>query len=45
MNMGEEICVVRLKKATRRRLREFGRKGDTYDDIVARLMDARGATR
>lgn len=37
--MVEEICVIRLKRKTRERLREFGKKGDTYDDIVTKLMD------
>jgi len=39
------ICVVRLKKKTRSRLREFGKKGDTYDDIITKLMDEVGRTR
>lgn len=38
MNM-EEICVIRLKKKTRGRLRGFGKKGDTYDDIITKLME------
>lgn len=37
--MGEEICVIRLKKSTRGRLKKFGQKGDTYDDIMTKLMD------
>ena len=39
MNMVEETCVIRLKRRTRERLRGFGKKGDTYDDIITKLMD------
>lgn len=35
----EEICVIRLKKQTRGRLKELGKKGDTYDDIIANLIE------
>ena len=37
--MKETICVIRLEKETRDRLKEFGKKGDTYDDIMVQLMD------
>lgn len=40
----EEICVIRLRKQTRKRLKEFGKKGETYDDIVMRLMDKTSGT-
>jgi len=33
------------KKATRERIREFGKKGDTYDDVVMKLMDEEGRRR
>lgn len=37
--MLEEICVIRLRKQTRERLKEFGKKGDTYDNIIANLIE------
>jgi hypothetical protein len=41
--MKEEITIIRLKKSTRERLKKFGQKGDSYDDIVTNLMDEVGA--
>src|SRR5581483_2661105 len=37
-NMGE-ITTVPLTKATRDRLRALGKKGETYDELLNRLMD------
>lgn len=37
--MREGVTIVRVKKVTRERLREFGKKGDTYDDIITKLMN------
>lgn len=34
-----ETVNMKLRRATRERLKEFGRYGDTYDDILNRLMD------
>lgn len=34
-----EITTVPLTKATRDRLRSLGRKGETYDALLTRLMD------
>jgi len=34
-----KTCVIRLKLETRKRLAEFGKKGETYDQIVNRLME------
>ena len=34
-----EIVNMKLRRPTRERLKEFGRYGDTYDDILNRLMD------
>lgn len=37
-----EITTIPLTKATRDRLRALGRKGETYDALLQRLMDAYG---
>ncbi len=34
-----EITTVPLTKATRDRLRALGKKGETYDELLNRLMD------
>jgi hypothetical protein len=31
--------TIQLEEETRDRLRGFGKKGESYDDIVLRLMD------
>ena len=31
---------IRIRKTTVERLKEVGRKGETYDDIINRLIDA-----
>jgi len=36
--MKEKITVICLKKTTREQLKDFGKKGDTYDDIINKLM-------
>ena len=36
--MGEYINI-RIRKSTRDKLKKLGRKGDTYDDIINRLID------
>ena len=35
----DAITTIQLRKATRDRLVELGRKGETYDDILNRLLD------
>ena len=30
---------IQLEEETRDRLKDFGKKGESYDDIVIRLMD------
>jgi hypothetical protein len=35
----QERTTLPIRKATRDRLRVFGRKGETYDDILRRLME------
>lgn len=34
-----DLTTIPLRKATRDRLRELGRKGETYDRLLTRLMD------
>jgi len=34
-----ERVTVKIGRSTRERLKEFGRKGETYDTILNRLMD------
>ena len=35
----KDIAVIQLRKATRKRLQDIGKKGETYDSIVNRLLD------
>lgn len=35
-----DITTIPLTKATRDRLRLLGRKGETYDQLLTRLMDS-----
>lgn len=37
------MTTIQLRKATRDRLRQLGGKGETYDDILNRLLDRAGA--
>ena len=39
MEEDEEITTIRLKKSVRKRLDKFGEKGDTYENILNKLMD------
>jgi hypothetical protein len=34
-----QITTIQIKSTTKRRLQKLGRKGDTYDDIVRRLIN------
>lgn len=36
---GDALTTIPLRKATRDRLKQLGRKGDTYDTILNRLID------
>lgn len=42
--MGEDIMDrpinIQIKKSTHQRLTDLGSKGDTFDDIIVRLLDA-----
>ena len=35
----EDLTTIPLKKTTRDRLKNFGQKGETYDNVVNRLME------
>ena len=37
-----DTTVIRVRKETRDRLAEIGKKKETYDDIVCRLMENNG---
>jgi len=34
----ESITTIQISKETRDKLKELGKKGDTYDEIVKRLL-------
>jgi hypothetical protein len=38
-NTEKELTTISIKRSTKDRLMEFGKKGDTYDDILNRVMD------
>lgn len=38
-DVGKEITTIPLTKRTRDRLRALGRKGESYDALLNRLMD------
>jgi len=37
-----DITVIRVRKETRDRLAEIGKKKETYDDIICRLIENDG---
>lgn len=37
--MSEELTSIKIKKSTRDVLKSVGKKGETYDDIINRLLD------
>jgi hypothetical protein len=37
--MRADITNIQVKRKTRDRLDEFGRRGETFDDIISRLLD------
>jgi hypothetical protein len=34
----DRITTVQVKETTRNKLRDLGKKGDSYDDIIERLL-------
>ncbi len=41
-NLENDITVIRVRKTTRDRLAELGKKKETYDDIICRLIENNG---
>ena len=39
MSEDDQITTLRVRKSTRDRLRELGKKDDSYDDIINRLIE------
>lgn len=37
--MNNEGTQIPVKKSTRKRLRELGNKGETYDEVLNKLLD------
>ncbi|MFO7991764.1 MAG: hypothetical protein R6U61_05675 [Thermoplasmata archaeon] len=37
--------TIQIKKETREELRRFGREGETYDDVIKKLMETAKRTR
>ncbi len=35
-----QVTTIQIQKDTREMLREFGHKGETYDQLIRRLMEA-----
>jgi hypothetical protein len=35
-----EYVIIKVKRETRDALKSLGKKGETYDDIIRRLIDA-----
>jgi len=42
--MLEDRALVQVRTATKERLDDRGKKGDTYDEIIKRLLDATEAS-
>ena len=38
----ETLTTIKVKKATRTRLADYGKKSETFDQIVVRLLDEGG---
>lgn len=39
MSRKSEITTIRLRVKTRDRIREFGKKGDSYDTVIWGVLD------
>ena len=37
--MSGTVTTIQISPETREELREFGKKGETYDDVIHKLMD------
>lgn len=38
--MNSMTTTIRIKRTTKRRLEELGKKNDTFDDIINKLIDS-----
>ena len=41
----KDVAVIQLRTSTRERLKEIGKKGESYDAIINRLLDNETAGR
>lgn len=41
----EEITTIQLKVSTRAKLKKLGKKDETYDDLILKLIDNRKASK
>jgi len=39
--MGKRLTTIAIRPETRERLRRFGRKGESYDEIIDRILEDR----
>ena len=37
--MRDDLMTIRIRKETAKTLKELGKKGETYDDVINRLLD------
>jgi predicted CopG family antitoxin len=37
--MSEAITTIQIRKETREELRDFGKKNETYDEVIHKLME------
>ena len=35
----KDITTIQIKKQTRKKLENFGKKGETYDELINRILD------
>jgi hypothetical protein len=43
--MGKDDSAVKVSKATKKRLEEYGKMGDTYEDVIIKLLDNADASK
>jgi hypothetical protein len=41
----EEAVIIKVKRETREMLKSLGKKGETYDEIIRRLVEAWKSTK
>ena len=45
LSMAKEITTIQISKETRDKLKELGKKGETYDEIIKRLLKLAGSNK